>query len=141
MTILNRIQVAPSATLRLFGVDQNSSRSWRKHSLAVRRTPLHLAASCGNISVINRLVAFGANVEADNTRGWRTLHYAFYHGSPLAFRTFLDHGALIMDPELFPDSTRRRYICFKGVPKEKKEHCISMLGWAMDAQGVERAQR
>ena len=30
--------------------------------LGVRRTPLHLAASCGNIDAINHLVAYGTNV-------------------------------------------------------------------------------
>ena len=43
-----------------------------------KKTPLHFAASGGDIRVVQMLVAYGADMKATDGNGWTVLHYAAY---------------------------------------------------------------
>lgn len=55
------------------------------------RTPLHLAVSLGHLESIDALLNKGADVHAENRRGWSVLHEAISTGDPEITRMVLKH--------------------------------------------------
>ena len=94
-------------------------------------TPLHVAAHNGNADVINTLMAFGANIEAENSQGWKALHYAFHNSHLSALKTLLDHGALVVNFEIFSDSTRNQWNFDSHVSEKRRVDCDLLMEDAM----------
>lgn len=97
-------------------------------------TPLHVAAQNGNADVINTLMAFGANIEVNSSRGWKALHVAFQYGHPLAFRTLLDHGALVVKDKIFFDPIYKEWIFDNCVSMKRRLDCILLMENAIDKE-------
>ena len=57
------------------------------------RTPLHYAASDGKVEEVIRLLAAGANPNAQDDNGWSPLHFAAQAVSPGATEALLAAGA------------------------------------------------
>ncbi|RXG59905.1 Tankyrase-2 [Armadillidium vulgare] len=58
-----------------------------------RNTPLHWAASFGDVDTIICLIARGADVNSCNSEGATPLHDAVARGDPTVIESLLDHGA------------------------------------------------
>ncbi|XP_047468529.1 GA-binding protein subunit beta-1-like, partial [Penaeus chinensis] len=58
-----------------------------------RRRPLHFAASNGHNTVVDVLLAGGADVNARNNSGWSPLHSAAYNGHNTVVDVLLAGGA------------------------------------------------
>jgi 26S proteasome non-ATPase regulatory subunit 10 len=67
-----------------FDIDETDDSGW---------TALHLAASTGNLSVIDQLYQMVPDVNAQTTRGQTALHFATSKGHIDVVRSLLDHGA------------------------------------------------
>ncbi len=97
-------------------------------------TPLHIAAENGNADVINILMAFRANIEAEDSHGWKALHYAFHNGHLSALETLLDHGALVLNDKIFSGSTGIKWGFAKWVSMERRRDCDLLMENAMDKE-------
>jgi ankyrin repeat protein len=60
-------------------------------------TPLHYAATKGNIAIMRKLLEENAYIDAESPNGTTPLMMAAYYGSPLAVKLLLEEGA---DPNL-----------------------------------------
>jgi Ankyrin repeats (3 copies) len=56
-------------------------------------TPLHLAVASANVASVQRLLALGANIDAEATKGISALHIAAFVGEPTMVKALLDAGA------------------------------------------------
>jgi|GEM_PF-6812415 len=57
------------------------------------RTPLHVAASCGFIEIVNFFIASGADINTRDISGWTPLHTSVSQNSADLAEVFLDSGA------------------------------------------------
>lgn len=70
------------------GANPNQPASWKGN-----QTPLHVAAMYGRWTIVERLLAHGAKVDA-HTKGRETpLHYAAWYGRPRTVQALLKAGA------------------------------------------------
>ena len=60
-------------------------------------TPLHYAATKGNIAIMRKLLDENAYIDAESPNGTTPLMMAAYYGSPLSVKLLLEEGA---DPNL-----------------------------------------
>lgn len=74
------------------GVDPNLEMG-HPDGLPGRCTPLHLAAHRGDVSIIELLVQFGAQVNKQDNKNYTPLHYALQRGNTLAAKKLLKFGA------------------------------------------------
>jgi len=93
-------------------IQQKAERAIERHDLAALRSLLekhptivssfvlddgegllHYAAWQGFAKAIPLLIQYGANVNAQDEKGWTPLHYAAYHGKVDAAIALVDHGA------------------------------------------------
>ncbi|CAG5120403.1 unnamed protein product, partial [Candidula unifasciata] len=74
------------------GVDPNLEMGV-PDGLPGRCTPLHLAAHRGDVSIIELLVQFGAQVNKQDNMNYSPLHYALRRGNTLAAKKLLKFGA------------------------------------------------
>lgn len=58
-----------------------------------RTSPLHQAASIGDVARIEEYIAKGEPVNAKDDQGNTPLHYAYYHGHPEAIDRLIAYGA------------------------------------------------
>lgn len=56
-------------------------------------TPLHCAASLGNVAVLKQLIDQGAKIEEEDENGCTPLHYAAMFGQADAIEALIKHGA------------------------------------------------
>ncbi|KAL2081373.1 hypothetical protein ACEWY4_023226 [Coilia grayii] len=67
--------------LAVAGINLNQARSRRfNRTGSMGPTPLHLAAQCGSLEVLNCLLALQVNHKAVDRRGWMAVHFAAYYG-------------------------------------------------------------
>jgi uncharacterized protein len=67
-------------------------------------TPLHSAVAGNHPAAVRVLLEYGADPNAEQTKGWRALHSAAQHGNVEIVRMLLDYDA---DPTLTTDGGRR----------------------------------
>lgn len=58
-------------------------------------TPLHLAAASGRLEIVELLLAYGADIQAQTSDGYTPLHTAAWRGRVAVVGCLLNHGALI----------------------------------------------
>lgn len=73
-----------------FPVDVNARSRTKKNYGA---TPLMLASSCGNETVVYFLLQNGAKIDAQDNRGWTSLFYATYQGHVNVVKMLLENDA------------------------------------------------
>ncbi|MDR1925635.1 MAG: ankyrin repeat domain-containing protein [Planctomycetaceae bacterium] len=56
-------------------------------------TPLHIAAFCDNVPILETLLSHGANVNAVCNKGMTPIHYAALFGGVETIETLIEHGA------------------------------------------------
>jgi len=61
------------------------------------RIPLHSAAYFGDLKVVQKLIEYGGNIDAQDGNGWTPLHFPckseiFYLKDPGVVQLLLDHG-------------------------------------------------
>ena len=68
----------PPFFLRPLAPPAGKPNSHKKRTKIKEKTPLHFAASGGDIRVVQMLSAYGADMKATDANGWTVLHYAAY---------------------------------------------------------------
>ena len=69
----------------------------RLNGLPVGVTPLHIACSTGSYDIAHVLLKHGANVDIEDSRGWRPIHYVIHDSrAPDVLRLVLNHGADVL---------------------------------------------
>lgn len=64
----------------------------------VNMPPLHIAAMCGFVDVLDVLIANGANVNAQDWVKFSPLHVACYFGHEKVTKSLFEHGANVNQP-------------------------------------------
>lgn len=109
---------AKTCTPRFMPVEAPGAHRYA-YTLGAKATPLHVAARCGQILMIDALIELGADV---NVRGWHDestpLHMACWFNQPEAVRSLIGHGAEV-------DA------------RSGKEHNNTSFGWAIISGAVE----
>jgi hypothetical protein len=85
-------------------------------------TPLHSAVAGNHPAAVRVLLAYGADPNAEQTRGWRALHSAAQHGNVEIVRLLLDYDA---DPTLTTDGGRTAADVADGPERDEIARLIS----------------
>ena len=93
------------------------------------RRAIHLAASEGNIEVLNELLAFGVEIDAPANHDWRALHLAKHWGHWRIIEALLAKGAnpLLKDNNRRDRPSQLNWHSRATIFPDDKEKCIKLL--------------
>lgn len=92
-TLLHEAAACDDSDLGLRLLDLQPFREQRNLSNQALDRPLHLATAGGQLELMARLIALGADVNAVNRSGYTPLHVAARHGLVAPAQLLLQHGA------------------------------------------------
>ncbi len=98
---------------------------------------LHIATLCGNLEVVNELLAFGVEIDAADSDGWRALHYAKRRGHWRILEALLANDANPWLLNIYGERPSRTYWnSGANVSPEDKEKCLNLLKDASEKRGL-----
>ena len=77
-------------------------------------TPLHMAATSGNVELVEYLISQGASLEEYNEKGWSSFHFATRNGRVGVSKFLIDIGVDINEKTGDDDWSPLQFACFNG---------------------------